>query len=127
MPAFVAGLGHGQRRLDGHARRLEVAVPPLDTPADLLARLRDTHTMIQRIDANLKQIIRRRALARPVVLALLFQPFFFGLGRGGTGLLELLRGGLACVTNMSRISEVKAGRGRALGMSVYTVTFNLEP
>ena len=113
MPAFVAGLGHGQRRLDGHARRLEVAVPPLDTPADLLARLRDADAVVQTINSNLEQIIERRALARPVVLALLLEALLFRFCRRAPGLLELLRGGLACVTTMTRVVSVKWRRDAA--------------
>jgi len=83
--------------------------------------------MIQRIHTDLKQIIEGRPLAGPVVLALLLEALLLGLGRGRPTFLELLRGGLACVTTVSRISEVKTGRGRALGINVYTVTFNFEP
>ncbi len=105
MPAFVVGLGHGQRRLDGHARRLEVAVPPLDTPADLLAALRDADAMIQRIDADLEEVVERRPFPRTVVLALLLEALLLGFCRGATRLFKFFRGGLACVTNSVRTAS----------------------
>jgi hypothetical protein len=58
--------------------------------------------VIQRIDADLEEVVERRPFPGPVVLALLLEALLFRFCRGASGLLEILRGGLACATNSVR-------------------------